>query len=350
MKNLLVINYRIDSADQVLSHQRGVVRSLSEYFDKIIVLTGYYDGVPVAQNVEIRSTSWDSNHRVRSIIVFYRALFSILANNKISAVFTHMASYRALLASPLFWVKRLSHTVWYAHASFGAHLKLLNIFGALFVSSTPESFPSKRNLPVNFIGQGIKPEEFPFVSREEFHSNKFIHLGRFDISKRIDHMISTLSLLREQNPDLTFTNFGTSSSIANSVYADEIRQGLANQNISDWVSFAPAISRADIAAVLNQYDIFMHAFEGSLDKVLVEATLTGIPVITVNRAYCRIFGTWGECSQKDVSLLQEVQAFSKKTNRQISQILEQRRDIALTEHSENQWVDQITKIVLGLRN
>lgn len=347
MRNLLVINYRMDSADQVLSHQQGVINGLGQYFEKVIVLTGYYDGGPLAENIIVYSTSWNSNHKLRSIFKFYRGLASVFASYEISSVFSHMASYRALLASPFVWAKHINHSLWYAHATYSSHLKVLSCFGVFFISSTPESFPSKLRQRVSFIGQGINPKDFPFTSRRKYPMVKFVHVGRFDVSKRVGFLISSLGVFRAKNPDITFANFGFPSTIANSVYADDIRRGLANETDSNWVSFSDAVSRTDIPHTLNEFDVFIHAFQGSLDKVLVEATLTGIPVITLNSGYCRIFGTWGEYANGEVNLIEEIQAFSRKTDRQISLKLEQSRDIALKEHSENQWLLKLVQIILG---
>ncbi|WP_190283220.1 glycosyltransferase [Candidatus Planktophila dulcis] len=350
MSNLLVINYRMDTSDQVLSHQQGVVKGLSPYFSNVIVVTGFFDGGTLPENVRVYTSSWSPEQRIRSIFRFIRVLFSVFSNYEISSVFSHMASYRALLAAPFVWAKRLNHTVWYAHASSSMHLKILNLFRVIFVSSTPESFPRVHKLQVKFIGQGISERDFPFKYRDHYPCKRFVHLGRFDTSKRVDHLVSTIELLRTQDPDITFTNFGNSSTLANSISASEIRLEFANRDNSSWMTFSSAIGRMNVADTLGEFDVFIHAFQGSLDKVLIEATMSGIPVITMNSGYCRIFGTWGNYASNEMSLIEEIHAFSGKTEREIAQRLERSKEIAIKEHSEARWIHELTKIIIRNRD
>jgi hypothetical protein len=58
----------------------------------------------------------------------------------------------------------------------------------------------------------------------------------------------------------------------------------------------------EVSNILNSHDVFVHAYEGSLDKALIEATLAGIPVITANREYIRIFGSWSSEIDADSEL------------------------------------------------
>jgi hypothetical protein len=97
----------------------------------------------------------------------------------------------------------------------------------------------------------------------------------------------------------------------------------------------PSILRADIPNEIEKYSAFVHAYRGSLDKTLVEATLLAIPVITVNPEYIKIFGSWS--GEQNPSLLEECQSFLNQDKVYIANIAMRRREIAKRNHSLENW-------------
>ncbi len=71
---------------------------------------------------------------------------------------------------------------------------------------------------------------------------------------------------------------------------------------------------------LQTYDCFIHSFQGSLDKTIVEATFLGLPVITINNEYRNIFGSWNLTNKgMNNSLKDEAQLLLNLENRQTHQ-------------------------------
>ena len=95
--------------------------------------------------------------------------------------------------------------------------------------------------------------------------------------------------------------------------------------------------------MLNGNDVFIHAFQGSLDKTLIEATLAGLPVITINNEYLNEFGTWSQ-RNTSIDLDNEFSAFMSSPNDQIAKLCKTRQQIAITKHSFDQWQTQLLRI------
>ena len=115
--------------------------------------------------------------------------------------------------------------------------------------------------------------------------------------------------------------------------------------IWDLLKIISSISRKDIPRKLSESDVFIHAFQGSLDKTLVEATMTGLPVVTINLEYRKIFGSW--TSDPEASLQQELEGYLSaiEGDYDLKSELHRRYIVALTLHSENHWVSALAKIL-----
>ena len=107
-----------------------------------------------------------------------------------------------------------------------------------------------------------------------------------------------------------------------------------------WLQFKPSIRREDFPKEVQGNGCFFHAYTGSLDKALVEATMLRVPVVTINPEYIEVFGTWAELNQ--LSLESEYLAMRRMAQSEIEVELDRRLDIAKTQHSLKHWVKELT--------
>jgi glycosyltransferase involved in cell wall biosynthesis len=112
-----------------------------------------------------------------------------------------------------------------------------------------------------------------------------------------------------------------------------------------WLHFQPSIPRSEVPQALKKYDAFVHAYSGSLDKSIVEATFVGIPVLTTNPEYLEIFGSWSKQERFSVTLENEIEAILNLQMSDIMKEVENRRIIATRGHSLKNWALQISKIL-----
>ena len=343
--HLLIINYAMDEKSQVFSHQVDLVNKLAEKYDKVSVLTGSVGFHKVLSNVEVISFNWIQGKKYSSLLRFLYKFLQVLGKNRFSCIFSHMTSVQSAFISPITRVLRIKHYLWYAHTSKNIYLLISRALTNGIITSTPGSCPIKGRR-VFAIGQSVDSEVFNRKSRLGIPVKKLIHIGRFDPSKNIEEIVVVVKRLRDSYPALNLNIVGSPSSekfqehmkLVKSKFLTDVQQG--------WLTFTPGIERRKIPDELKKNDCFIHAFQGSLDKTLVEATLTAIPVATTNIEYIKIFGKWNSGSSgKFVSLVSELEYLLNLDSNTITNEVDRRHGIARSSHDSEGWVNRLVNVL-----
>jgi glycosyltransferase involved in cell wall biosynthesis len=345
LKNLLVINYVMDNSHQVLSHQVEIVNQLSRYFDKVTVLTGDIGTYTVEPNVDVISYYWKPGAKISSSLRFFKIFVIVIYKNNFTSIFSHMTTIQSALIAPIAKIFNLKHYLWYAHVSKNIYLVFSSLFVDGIITSTYGSCPIKSK-KVHEIGQMIDSQVFLKSDVCSYPISRFIHIGRFDSSKKIEEIILTIKRLRKTNKNFTLEIVGSPSSASSIRYSKNLRVKF-NSDISEgWLIFSNKIDRSQIPDKLKSKDCFIHAFEGSLDKTLIEATLVGIPVVTSNKEYLKSFGSWGFQPEKSYFLLeQEINALLKLSFSDRKKEVMNRYRIALENHELKHWTLRLVDII-----
>ncbi len=337
---LIVMNYAMDENNPIFSHQAQAVQALSPHFDEVTVITGSVGKYSVPSNVNVISTHWVAGKKLVSIIKFWfvasRHIFS-----KNVVIFSHMTEVQSALISPFTKILRIPHWLWYAHKSKSKYLNWCLVALNGIITSTPGSCPvsGDKVLP---IGQGVNPADFmPSVDRPVFKTFDLIHVGRFDPSKNIPEIIQVCKKFVAAGTKLTFTQVGSPSTSDYRKIAEEIT---AENCTLPWLEFHPSVPRKELSLRLSASFAMIHAYRGSLDKTLVEATMQEVPVITVNQEYLDIFGSWSKNKNPDLDT--ELEAVMRISSESLKKELSRRRTIALKFHSLNQWADSVAEILI----
>lgn len=342
MKNLLVVNYVMDDSDPLLSHQALAVGALAPFYSHIFVLTGKVGKVQRFPNVTILSTHWSGGRKLRNFGIFIYSFVKLLMTEKVDLIFFHMTDVQASIAAPLARIFRIPSYLWYAHTYRSGYLVWANLCVNGIITSTKGSCPlsGKR---VHSIGQGVDTKTFQFVSHNHDKLQKFIHIGRFDESKNIEGLIEATQECRTIDPSITFTQIGSPGNLLARNYADNVL--LRSQRFIEegWLSVLDSVERAAIPGIMENFDVFLHAYNGSLDKTLIEATLCGIPVVTSNPEYLRLFGNWNGLTFK--SLEDDLRFLLNLHPDSIRKEVLARREIAERNHSLENWVRNINSIL-----
>ena len=327
-KHLLVINFSMDASHSALSHQQEVVAKLSEHFQQVTVITGEPPTAPIPINVEVQTIKWRVGSPVRNGARLAFKFFRILIINRPSVVFSHMVPIHAAVTSPISRLFKVRHVLWYAHAVTPLSLRFANLFVDQILTSTPGScnLTSRKVVP---IGQGVDSKLFQFRDRSFGSLVNLVYVGRTDASKNIPEIIDAVTSAKLIFPKLQLAIIGGGPPLSE------------NLNLP-WVRVRGRAARSELPLVYGNADVFIHAFRGSLDKVLVEAALSGLPVITENDEFQKIFRIFGirsaPISDQLVNLLSSDESV-------ISEIVESNYQTALTKHELAGW---ITKIVVSL--
>jgi glycosyltransferase involved in cell wall biosynthesis len=239
-----------------------------------------------------------------------------------------MVPIHAAVTSPISRLFRIRHVLWYAHAVTPLSLRFANLFVNQILTSTPGScnLTSRKVTP---IGQGVDSKLFQFRNRSFESLVDVLYVGRTDESKNIPEIIDAVASAKLLFPKLQLAIVGGGPALS--------------ENLSPpWVQAQGKAARSDLPLVYGNADFFIHAFRGSLDKVLVEAALSGLPVITENDEFQKFFKIFGIRSTPLYDQLINLLSSDKSV---ISEIVEFNCQSALINHELAGW---ITKIVASL--
>ena len=335
----------MDEKSQVFSHQVEVVNKLADKYDQVTVLTGLIGTYKVSSNVKVFSCNWIPGKRFFSLFRFMMKFLQLLGSNKFTCIFSHMTSVQSTFISPITRVLRIRHYLWYAHTSDNIYLQISRALTNGIITSTPGSCPIKGR-KVYAIGQSVDSKVFNKKLRLETPIIKLIHIGRFDPSKNIELIVAEIKQLRDEHPGLKLNIIGSPSSEKFQQYMESVKSKFIADVQIGWLTFTPAIARIKLPDELKKYDCFVHAFQGSLDKTLVEATLSAIPVATVNKEYPKIFGKWNNSnSDNQVTLTSELRFILNLDATAIKKEVDRRYEIARTNHDMEGWINRLVNVL-----
>lgn len=340
--SLIVVNYVLDDSDPFLSHQGQVVRQLSQHFSHIKVITGRVGSFSIPENVSVVDTKWIPGRRFRSLVRFIWVAIPEILFGRNQTIFSHMADLQAAVISPAARLAGKRHFLWYAHSHKSFYLTLASYFVNGIVTSTPGSCPISGR-KVTCIGQSVDPKQFSPRNKAEAKNFRFIHVGRLDRSKNIELLINAVLEVKQDFPQASLTLVGSSANSESVDYFEELKAKFLTEIQNGAIRFIPRMRRNDLCYELWAHDYFIHAYKGSLDKTLIEATLTRMPVITVNSEYSKIFGSWSKLS--DPTLVQEFFAMHSVTDEEIAKELQRRGKIAEDFHSTEHWIEKLSAIL-----
>ena len=345
---LVILNYSMNKDNLVFAHQYEAVLGLSEFFDKTDVLTADPVITPVpTRRIEVTSTKWLQGKWVRNIYWFYRKSLPILWNHRGGVLFSHMTEVQSLLAIPVCKALRIRHFLWYAHTSKSYYLRICNLFVDGILTSTSGSCPLKSK-KVSALGQAIDIRKYhPTNSLPIFPPSHWYHVGRIDKSKNIETIIKVLRSLKDRGIEVSLEIIGAPSSSKNSSYLSNLHDFIRKGGNTDWVSFLGPISRDRIPEATKHLHGFIHAYQGSLDKAVLEATALGKYVVSANSEYLKEFGLGLQSTEPFDRLLTQLLAiYSSNQQKQIHEIV-RRRTIIEEKHSLQGWTEKVALVIGG---
>jgi len=345
----------MDIDHPTLGHARRIADELESRVDEINIVT-FGITAPSLDGKREFVHKVNGSLRILRLINFIAIFCKILLDQRVRGtkpvVFLHMTDFIALPAAIICKIFRLKIFLWYAHKSPTRWIwhgrRLLN---GVF-TSTPGSVP-KQLLPAECLGQSIDTKAF-FFSKKSFKSNRMVHVGRLDPIKRIDLLLRAFITLRNKGcVDISLDLFGSTSD-SSGPYRGFLQSIILENRLESHVRCLGALPHSQVASTLSNYDLFIHAYMGSLDKAILEATSMGIPVITTNEEYIKTFGKWSIALEtKDDSelrfIVDEFDSLVKLSETALESELLRRAEIVAQHHGINAWSSKLVNSLFGPR-
>jgi glycosyltransferase involved in cell wall biosynthesis len=287
----------MDPKSQVLSWQTKVAFSLSNKFQKVVVLTHERNNIldsEIPTNTEIivfplfflkAPMRWFGGKYLLNFWVLY-----LNWKYKIDRCFIHMNFEWATYFAPAFKIFSIPVIVWYAHGSVSKKLIRAHKFATRIISSTIEGFRIPSN-KLSLIGQSIDLDQFELIDFKEEKSSNLIYVGRISSSKNLEKIIDVLNLIvnKQDKKQIKLLIIGDTLTSNDKHYKASLLQQIETLNLQENVIFKGHLQQNEIIGLYK--DVFAHisfSSTGSLDKTLVESLAVGCPVLTSNDAMVAI--------------------------------------------------------------
>lgn len=326
----------------LLSHQVDVVRKLSPHFRNITVLTGDSPSEIMPSNVEVLNMNWVLGSPLRNSYRYLAALIKIFVRDKPDVVFSHMTEVQSLLAIPFTRTLRVPHYLWYAHKHKSSALRICRRFVTSIITSTDGSCPYSGE-GVIAIGQAIDFDQFFRPPQSKLHRTEIVHIGRSDPSKRLDLIIEAFTFAQLRLPGLKLTIIGSPSSSESLVKLEEVKSKYQQLISNGSVVFLHSVTRDAVPGMLQNFDLFIHAYNGSLDKSILESVTSGVPVATLNDEFRLEFGTWS--GDQTASLGKELMSCLLEDPSALVTRVKQQQENIKKSHSLDVWIERLATIL-----
>jgi len=153
-----------------------------------------------------------------------------------------------------------------------------------------------------------------------------------DSSKNVEMIIQTLDKLRCEFPEIKLLLIGNSS------------ESLLTEFNSSWVTAQSSIKRENLPREFAKHGTFIHAFIGSLDKVLVEAVMMQMPVLSINPEFLKEFVIFG-ADESDRSLYSQTRNYLLQDSESIDKVVAVNLERAIDRHELVGWISRLTNVI-----
>ena len=145
---------------------------------------------------------------------------------------------------------------------------------------------------------------------------------------------------------MTLDIIGSASSVSSTKYEQEVKSQFSHSVNQGWLKFFPGVPREEIPYLLEKSHAFIHSCNAALDKVILEANLSNVPVITSNEEFIKSFGSWTENTNlKDTNLLNELNAALNTSKPELEKIVNQRYQETMVHHELRGWTTRLLEVI-----
>ncbi len=283
----LMITRKLDPHDARTGFVMRWVEALAARLDHLDVICQEYADPIMPENVSVCSLgketgvgrvgqAWNLVHHLRYHVPL------------VDGVFCHMIPRYVLFAAP--WVRSYGKPLlfWYIHPKATTELRIATRLATHILSAAPGSFPLKTP-KLHVMGHGIETEQFT-PSDHENDPPEIVMVGRLSRIKRLDWMLRAASLARAQTGPFRLIFVGGTVEHEPD-YPPELEALSGSLDPAPVVTFTGPIPHAQVAAVLDGCAFAANLTPpGSFDKAVLEALLSGKPVLVTNPDFLPLLG------------------------------------------------------------
>lgn len=341
-KNLLIITQVVDKDDSNLGFFCEWLEEFSRQTDNLYVIANKAGEYNLPKNVTVVSLGKENGAgRMMRLFYFWKYLFKFLPQSQ--GVLAHMCPEYVIyggFAARLFG-KKIG--LWYLHKSLNWKLKLAGMLVNNIFTAHQDGLPIKSG-KVMVTGHGISLDVFNFNKKEEKNDGFcLLTVGRVAESKNLLFLVKFAIILQQKlSKPVKFVIVGQPYLDEDKAYLAKIKQYLQEQKAEDMVEFVGKVAHKDLPEYHKKADVFLNAGRtGGVDKAVLEAVASGVPVITSNFTFKKLLPA--ECLFMD----ENIQDLENKVMNYKNIDTQKIRNIVLENHNLKNTVKKILSALVG---
>ena len=280
---LLIITQVVDKDDFILGFFHRWIQEFAAHCEMVTVVCLREGKHTLPTNVRVFSLGKERGRvsRLRYAARFLRIIWRERANY--TNVFVHMNHEYVLLGGLLWKSLRKPTVLWYVHKSVTWKLRLALPLIFRVATASKESF-RLTIAKVVVVGLGIDTKFFaPRDTHISSDTTKLLSVGRLSPTKRHELSIRTLALLGQ---DTELSIVGAPARGGDEEYEKTLHVYAKELGVIGKVHFLGAQTQTETRDAYRAASVFLHtSMTGSMDKVVLEALATGLPVITTSTIF-----------------------------------------------------------------
>lgn len=273
---LLIITQKVDKADPILGFFCRWVDEFASHYESVIVIGQQVGFSQLARNVEVVSLEKENGRgKISQIFRFWKRIWS--KRKEYDHVLVHMTPVWILIGAPVWILLRKPLYLWYEIKRGSWKLTTSLLFVKKVFAASEHGLPTVANKQI-IVGHGIDIDAFA-PQKELREPRHIVAVGRLTAIKHYEVIIKALRLL----PDCRLTIAGGTITESDTVVEHNIRELMHRLGIADRVEIG-WVHPEEMPQLLRRADLMLHASQGGLDKVVLQAMACGCPVVTTSAA------------------------------------------------------------------
>jgi len=273
---LLIITQVLDTKHPGLGFFHRWVEEFATHVDSVEVIALSVGTYSLPANVRVHSLGKEQGeNRFKYLWRFYFLTWQL--RREYDTVFVHMNQIYLVLGGLLWRLAGKRMGLWYAHGTVTPTLKVATLLTHRIFSVSVTSFPliSKK---LCVTGHGIDIRQFAPAPKEKVID--LITVGRISETKNLHTLIKYFSKV-VATQSVTLTIVGPQLTSADKVCYQQLLTLIKELKLEQRVVFLGPKTSAELPCLLQQSRLFVHtAYNGSIDKAVLEALAVGVPVVT----------------------------------------------------------------------
>jgi glycosyltransferase involved in cell wall biosynthesis len=328
---LLIVTQKVDRTDPILGFFHRWIEEFATHYDQVIVIGQQVGANQLPQNVKVLSLEKEKGcSNIGQVLRFWK----IIWNNRkqYDHVLVHMTPIWILIGAPVWIVLRKPMYLWYEIKRGSWKLSLSLLFVKKVFAASEHGLPRVAKKQA-IVGHGIDVDLF--IPKSELRESKhLVAVGRITHIKNYDNIIKALSGL----PECRLTIAGGTITESDKTVEHNIRELIHRLGVADRVEIG-WVSPEDMPQLLQRADCMLHASQGGLDKVVLQAMACGCPVVSTSEAAKDELPEICSAEEKTMSTKANAILGMSDHNRDI--LSKDLRKIVETEHSLKQCIAEI---------